>query len=74
MGSFSRGSHRPEMQRNDQVGLRIRDIVRWNSFEESDFHNKCVDHASNGFLRERATSLEHQSKCFGDVIVARCLS
>lgn len=74
MGSFSRGSHRPEMQRNDQVRLRIRDIVRWNSFEESDFHNKCVDHSSNGFLRERATSLEHQSKCFGDVVVARCLS
>lgn len=74
MGSFSRGSHRPEMQRNDQVRLRIRDIVRWNSFEESDFHNKCVGHSGNGFLRERATSLEHQSKVFGDVMVARCLS
>lgn len=74
MGSFSRGSHRPEMQRNDQVRLRIRDIVRWNSFEESDFHNKCVEHSGNGFLRERATSLEHQSKGFGDVMVARCLS
>lgn len=74
MGSFSRGSHRHEMQRNDQVRLRIRDIVRWNSFEESDFHNKCVDHSSNVFLRERATSLEHQNKCFGDVMVERCLT
>lgn len=74
MGSFSRGSHRHEMQRNDQVGLRIRDIVRWNSFEESDFHNKCMDHSSNGFPRERATSLEHQSNIFGDVMIERCLS
>ena len=74
MGSFSRGSHRHEMQRNDQVRLRIRDIVRWNSFEESDFHNKCMDHSTNGFLRERATSLEHQRIFFGDVMVERYLS
>ena len=33
-----------------------------------------MDHSSNGFLRERATSLEHQRKFFGDFIVECYLS